>query len=604
MALRTVSILGGNWNAVTTWVGGVVPLATDTVDFTALSGNLTVNVNTATLSGINFTNYVGTITFNANIQVNTSVNLGTGGYTQAGGGTFGLTINLATTITSNGVSWNNLLTFVGSGITYTLADNLTVTGNIVLSGTSSSTFTGNTLYIGGDLTVTTTVTIFGTTEFVFNGTGTWSHTTTGLIRVNVTINTTGTLTIGTNIYLRQSILTYIANTGTVVTTGSTLNITGGVTTLNTNGIDWNNVTITNSIQTLTSDLNCQNFTMAGATNVTINNSGGNVYILGNLSHNSSQLLSGTASINLIGTGTWNHLSTGDIRNNLNINTSGTLTIGANIYYNTGTLTYIQGEVIATGSTLNIAVSTTLNTNGITWNNISFTGGTQTLLSDLDVLNLTSLSTTINGLFNVNIGGNLRNAGIGNTTGTATLILNGTGTLSTDSNNNGFQNNIIINTKGTITIGVRFYYSIGKLTYITGKVVAKNSTLTLATSTLINCHKINFDNVIIVFPSTITMNEFFSGSPSLVTNISSNSTTSNNTITFQDGFEKIAKFVDISNCTLSKPLQLLVTTNSKRNSRNSGIRYINQSPNGIAKNQPSVNLTTFGAGGLLADPNNL
>jgi hypothetical protein len=99
-----------------------------------------------------------------------------------------------------------------------------------------------------------------------------------------------------------------------------------------------------------------------------------------------------------------------------------------------------------------------------------------------------------------------------------------------------------------------------------------------------------------------MNEFFSGSPSLVTNIVSNGT--NYTIAFQDGFEKIAKFVDISSCTLSKPLQLLVLTKSKRNSTNSGIRYINQSPNGIAKGNPSVNLTTFGAGGLLADPTNL
>ena len=607
MAVRTVSILGGNWNAITAWAGGVVPVAGDTVDFTATSGNLVVNVLTAQLAGINFTNYLGTITFNNNILVNISVNLGTGGYTQAGGGSFGLTMNTATTITSNGVSWNNLLTFVGNAQTYTLADNLTVTGNIVMSGTSSSTFTGNTLYIGGNLTVTTTVSIFGPTEFVFNGTGTWLHTTTGLIRANVTINTTGTLTIGTNIYLRQGILTY--TNGTVITTGSTLNITNALT-LNTgtstiempNGINWNNVTITNSIQTLTSDLNCQNFTMAGVTNVTINNSGGNVYILGNLSHNSNQLLSGTASINLIGTGTWSSVSTGLINNNLTINTSGTLTIGTNVYYNGGTLTYIQGKVITTGSTLNISVSTTLNTNVLSWNNISFTGGIQTLLSDLNVLNLTSLGTTINGLFNVNIGGNLKNAGIGTTSGTATLVLNGTGTLSTDSNGNGFQNNIIINTKGTITLGTFVSYGVGTLTYITGKIITKNSTFYLISScTLISCHKINFNNVIIVFPSTITMNEFFSGSPSLVTNISSNSLTTNNTIAFQDGFEKIAKFVNISGCTLSKPMQLLVITKSKLNSRNTGIRYINQSPNGIAKGEPSVNQTTFGAGGLLPDP---
>lgn len=83
MPLRTVSNTGGNWNATTTWVGGVVPLAGDTVNFTATSGNLTVNVTTANLAGIDFTNYVGTITFTAAITSGGTINLGTGGYTQA-----------------------------------------------------------------------------------------------------------------------------------------------------------------------------------------------------------------------------------------------------------------------------------------------------------------------------------------------------------------------------------------------------------------------------------------------------------------------------------------------------------------------------------------
>jgi hypothetical protein len=100
-----------------------------------------------------------------------------------------------------------------------------------------------------------------------------------------------------------------------------------------------------------------------------------------------------------------------------------------------------------------------------------------------------------------------------------------------------------------------------------------------------------------------MNEFFSGNPSKIIKLTSTSLSTNYTIAFQNGFEKIAKFVDINNCTLSKPLQLLVITNSPRNSTNRGIRYINQSPNGIAKNNPSINVPmTFGAGGLLSDPN--
>lgn len=475
MAVRTVSILGGNWNAVTTWVGGVVPIAGDTVDFTATSGNLVVNVLTNALAGIDFTNYLGTITFNANINVQGALNLGTGGYTQAGSGTFGLVISASTTITSNGVSWNNLLTFTGNTQTYTLADNLNVTGNIVLAGTSSSTFTGNTLYIGGNLTVTTTVSIFGPTEFVFNGTGTWSHTTISLIRANVTINTTETLTVSGNVYYNTGTLTYTA--GTVVSTGSVLNIAAS-TTINTSGMTWRDISITAGTQTLTSDLNCEVLRMNNAGTVNVDNSGGNVYILESLIKSGVGISQGTASINLIGTGTWIHTAVGVIRNNININTTGTLTIGTNVYYAIGTLTYLSGKINAKNSTFNIS----------------------------------------------------------------------------------------------------------------------------SNATLINCHKINFDNIRINQSSIVTMNEFFSGSPSLVTNIVSNG--SNYTIAFQDGFEKIAKFIDIASCTLSKPLQLLVLTKSKRNSTNIGIRYINQSPNGIAKGSPSVNLTTFGAVGLLPDPTNL
>ncbi len=466
MAVRTVSILGGNWNAVTTWVGGVVPLATDTVDFTATSGNLVVNVLTNTLAGIDFTNYVGTITFNANILVNTSVNLGTGGYTQAGGGTFGLAISGTTTITSNGVSWNNLLSFFGNIVTYTLADNLNVTGNIVLSGTSSITFTGNILYIGGNLTVSSTATVLGTTTFNFNGTGTWSYPSVGLIRNNITIDTLGTLT-----------------------------------------------------------------------------------------------------------------------------------ISGNVYYNTGTLTYIQGEVIATGSTLNIALATTFNTSGMTWNNVSITSGTQTLTSDLNCQNLTNSTVTINGLFNVNVSGNLTANGI--TFGTATIVLNGSGTWAAPNSSNHFRIPIIINTNGIITLANTLDCG-GNLTYIKGIVKSNNTSISFSLNiTLINLHKLIFKSVAIGSGQTITMNEFFSGSPSLVTNIISSG--SNYTITFQDGFEKISKFVNISNCTLSKPLQLLVITKTKRSSTNIGIRYINQSPNGIAKGEPSINQTTFGAGGLLPDP---
>ena len=205
MAIITVSNAGGNWNTGATWVGGVVPSTTlDTVAFTATSGQLTVNV-ASTCIGINFTNYVNTITFTNTLTVNGAINLGTGGYTQAGAS--GLIAGATSTLTSGGVTWSRLFTFAGVSQTFTLADNWTISGNITINGTTSVIINGNTLNIGGTLTQTTTAIVSGTTAFNFNGTGTWSNSSTGSIRNNTTINTTGTLTIGTNVYYDTGTLT-------------------------------------------------------------------------------------------------------------------------------------------------------------------------------------------------------------------------------------------------------------------------------------------------------------------------------------------------------------------------------------------------------------
>ena len=477
MALRTVSNTGGNWNATTAWVGGVVPVAGDTVDFTVTSGNLTVNVATANLAGIDFTNYVGTVTFTNNINTNGTVNLGTGGYIQAGTG--GLVIVGNTTITSNGVIWSRIFSVnFGVSSTITLSDNLSITNNVTLTNTvtASISINGNTLNIAGNFTLNNPSIISGTTTIILNGTGTWSSAGTGVLRNNLTINTAGTITISGNVYYNTGILTY--TTGTVTTTGSTLNINDS-TTLNTSGMTWNNIVITAGTQTLTSDLNCQNLTLNGNSNPTITSN--KIYVLGNLTVDGTNSIVGTTEIILSGTGTWSNSSNAELRNNLTINTNDIITLGTNFYYGVGTLKYIKGKVITKNSTFNTGSSS-------------------------------------------------------------------------------------------------------------------------GATTLINCHKINFNRVIIRSGATLTMNEFFSGSPTLKTTISASSTT-NYTITFQDGFEKIAKFVDINGATITRRNQLLILTDSKKSSRNIGIRYINQSPNGIPKGDPSIqNILTPGLNTfLINDP---
>jgi hypothetical protein len=978
MAARTVSNTGGNWNDTAAWVGGVVPIAGDTVDFTSTSGNLTVNVSTASLAGINFTNYVNTITFNNNINVNTSVNLGTSGYTQAGA--IGLVINGTTTITSNGVIWSRTLSF--STGTQTLSDNLSVTGTVTFS--STVTMNSNTFNIGGNLTISSGAggIISGTTNFVFNGSGTWTHSSSAQLRNNVTINTSGTLTLGT-IYYNTGTLTYVASGGTVNAGSSTLNI-GASTTLNTNGINWNNVTFSSSVATtitLTSDWNIigtltinnsstlgfstggnlfnptgsliTSTSAGGGTttlpnNITITNysfthtgthifNSNTIFITGNITITSNGVIDGTTLITMSGTGTWSRTvgQLGRIVNNLTIDTLGTITISGTVTYGylTGgkTLTYVNGTVNTSGSTLDIAGNTcTFNTSGMTWDNVSISAAIPniTLNSDFNVGgNFTTSSggagaCTINGLFNINVSGNLLIASNGETTGTSTIRINGTGsqswthsstqylsnnliidktsgvltiganvyyrtrtltfvasggTVNTTTNNSRLNSNlsttfvtdgivwnnatfsgnaptftltnnftlsgtltlsgqagtnttintgdinvggllvtttssiigssiinftgtgtwnhtaagyilknININTSGTLTLGANIYYSVNTITYISGtvdsstnsntlnillsntntwfsvnldtagmswynialtssggtartftltsdlsilntfsltnagisstttyagngsincnilllqgtngnshihdfnntniytndlsteaftagtqntlnnanlyisrnirignssllapiagtiqiyyvgngtwtsrtvanqsisasftintsgvltlsgnvyfagantftyrngKVNTKNSTLNITgNSTFVNCNKINFDDVVITAGNTITMNEFFNGSPELQTIISSTSTT-NYTIAFTDNFEKIAKFVNVNNCTLSRPQQLVMLTNTKKSSTNArGTRYNNQSPNGVAKNDPSV-----------------
>jgi hypothetical protein len=221
-------------------------------------------------------------------------------------------------------------------------------------------------------------------------------------------------------------------------------------------------------------------------------------------------------------------------------------------------------------------------------------------------------------------------------GTTTLYFNGTGynTISipgnatTALNQLTVSNNIIINTSGTLAIigNQPFCYSTGTLTYLAGNVysnITRNTSYSNnfptygptsimtdfyinGSCTLVNIHKIPFKSIQIAGGSTVTMSQFFNGSPKNTTYIQSTNT-SNYTITFQNSFEKISNFIKISNCTLTRPLQLLITTKNANKGNNIGIRYINQLPNGIARKTTTMPTNLTGSdfiqmvGGLPNDP---
>jgi len=591
MPIITVSNTGGNWNAGTTWVGGVVPSATlDTVAFTSTSGQLTVNVP-STCIGIRFTNYVNTITFTTTLTINGPINLGTGGYTQAGAS--GLIAGATSTLTSGGVTWSRLFTFAGASQTFTLADNWTISGNITINGTTSVIINGNTLNIGGNLTQTTTAIVSGTTAFNFNGTGTWSNSSTGSIRNNTTINTTGTLTIGTNVYYDTGTLT--RTSGTVITTGSTLNI-GAATTLTTNGITWNNINTTTGVVitlgsnlTLTGTLSLGNgvtsFTLGGfnlistnanltmlgvnaiftmpanqtfksltitGTNATLN--ANTLTITGNLTINAG--VSGTTTIVYGGTGTWTALNTTSLISNiLTINTPGTLTISGIVYKQLGLFTYTTGTIIDTTGTVSVQ-SITLNLSGFTFRKL-LVNNTITLTSNINAttfgtwganvitftlgafsLNFTNLElgntgiTTLptawvcqniefanggTGTLNTNsitINGNILQSSIGIYGGTTTFTYAGTGSW-TSTSTGYFSNTFNINTAGTLTF-ISGNIGGGTFTYTSGTVVTTSSTLTINVSTTLNTNGITWNNVTLSNTAiyTYTINSPFVGTGTL------------------------------------------------------------------------------------------
>jgi hypothetical protein len=174
------------------------------------------------------------------------------------------------TTSSTGLNFNNLT--MGPG-TYTIVLNSPITIIGTFTGIPNATmyFNGSNIYFGGNMTLPSGWNINGTSNAYFIGTGIWSGG--GFLNNNFTINTTGTLTISGAVYFSAATsgltMTYIA--GTVVTTGSTLNLfflaQGFTVTLNTVGINWNIINnLSAGILILTSLLTANTLNVSTVTN--------------------------------------------------------------------------------------------------------------------------------------------------------------------------------------------------------------------------------------------------------------------------------------------------------------------------------------------------
>jgi len=285
------------------------------------------------------------------------------------------------------------------------------------------------------------------------------------------------------------------------------------------------------------------------------------------------------------------------------NYTNTLTMNATLTV-TGNVTLVDAMVLIGVGALTISATSTLTSNGKIWlGAINFNAGPFTL-ADNWIVNGTMTWNANGGLLlgnTLTCMGNFTLTQAPNPSSTATIILGGTGTWSGNFAVRGIT--LQINTTGKITISGNVNKGIGTFTYIAGTVITTGSNLNIsAAATLTGMDKIVLDTVTVTAGITLTMNKFFSGSPNQKTTIRSSVTGTVYTITFQDTFEKTAKFVKISDCSLTRKGQLLMLTSNSDKGGNSGIRYLNQSPNGIAKNSPSITDTmTNPTFGLVADP---
>lgn len=203
----------------------------------------------------------------------------------------------------------------------------------------------------------------------------------------VTINTATTLTIAGNFTDNTAHSWTVNGTGKITISAASTITSGGKTYPGTITFTGTNTKTLSGNWTISGAL-----VIGGAT--TLNWTTNEKLICGGL--NMTSTCTGTAKIVISG-GTW---QTGNaIQNNIDI--QGDVTVSGSVAYNTGTLTYISGTVTTTSSTLTIAANTTLNTTGITWNNITISGGTvMTLNSQLSA----------SGTFTIGLGLNISFAG--------------------------------------------------------------------------------------------------------------------------------------------------------------------------------------------------
>jgi len=226
MATRTISNAGGNWSANGTWAEGSPPDATMDVVDTGTSGAVTVDTTTCVCKTLTYTHSTSSLTLTAaqKLSVSGNITLATG---MTLSGTGNLTIAANGTLTPNGVTIPGDLTFAVGG-TVTLGGNLVITG-LTTTGTGTLTINSYQMTCNGGLAVN--VATLGTTDIILGG-GSWSGTNATGLANNLTL--AGNITISGTVYYKTGTLTYssgaITTTGSTLRPSASCTInTSGMT---------------------------------------------------------------------------------------------------------------------------------------------------------------------------------------------------------------------------------------------------------------------------------------------------------------------------------------------------------------------------------------
>ena len=373
------------------YVGGSLSIGTT---YCFLTGTTTIILNgTGTWSGGAGTigNYQIDVIIDSPTGAITATNIVVGGGKRTlctSAGTFTATgyyyIQGTSTLNAGSFVWNDLN--IGLNSTLTLESSATVRDLVIPSGLGGSVHAingvGFLVNITRNLTHGNSALLSGTAKLKMNGSGTWSHSSTGAIGIDLEFDSpSGTIVIGTTVIFGNTKTLKYTNVGTLTTTGSTLSIPlGNLFTLDLLNTVWNNLSMAyNSILTLSSASNFNNVTLGTAASGSslIINGLFNFNVRGNLTNNqTSGGVSGTSTIRFTGTGNWGG-SASALNNNVIIDTAGAVTLTSNITWGLATRTFI-----ATSGTLNMGAITLTVVSGttVTINSaVTLNGGTSTLI---------------------------------------------------------------------------------------------------------------------------------------------------------------------------------------------------------------------------------